>query len=432
MWASYPGLKKYACRTVFCITTEAYKKIAEGNQELNSLLDELSDLKTDERKNIGEISAKIRAAIESIPIPEDITEEIAGYLAKFGEKEAFAVRSSATAEDLPGASFAGQQDTYLNVIGKEAILKHISKCWASIFTERAVTYRNQNSFDHGKVSLSVIVQKMVFPQAAGILFTTDPLTSNRKVLSIDAGFGLGEAMVSGLVNADNYKVRNGRIISKKISAKKLAIFALDGGGTKEQEIEPAMQNRRALTDKQILQLERIGRKIEEHFGSPQDIEWCLVDDAFYIVQSRPITTLFPVPEANDQENHIYVSVGHNQMMTDAMKPLGLSFFQLTTSGPMPKAGGRLFVDVTCQLASPDSRKKLIETFGKSDPLMKDALMAIVKRKGFIKPSPASNAQSPGYVEKVLPWSYLAKFENNPAIIADLIESSRTSVEKLKQ
>ncbi|WP_439651942.1 PEP/pyruvate-binding domain-containing protein [Pelosinus baikalensis] len=119
---------------------------------------------------------------------------------------ASAVRSSATAEDLPTASFAGQQDTYLNIIGKEANLKHISKCWASLFTERAVTYRIQNGFDHRKVHLSVVIQKMVFLQAAGILFTADPVTSNRKVVSIDASFGLGEALVSGLVNTDIYKV----------------------------------------------------------------------------------------------------------------------------------------------------------------------------------------------------------------------------------
>jgi pyruvate,water dikinase len=161
----------------FCVITEAYKKLTENNQELNSLLDELMRLKAEERKNIGEISAKIRTAIERIPISKDIAEEIAGYLTKFGEKDAFAVRSSATAEDLPTASFAGQQDTYLNIIGKEAILKHISKCWASLFTERAVSYRLQNGFDHRKVYLSVVVQKMVFPQAAGILFTADPLTS---------------------------------------------------------------------------------------------------------------------------------------------------------------------------------------------------------------------------------------------------------------
>jgi phosphoenolpyruvate synthase/pyruvate phosphate dikinase len=127
----------------------------------------------------------------------------------------------------------------LNIIGKEAVLKHISKCWASLFTDRAVIYRLQNGFDHHKVHLAVVVQKMVFPQVAGILFTADPVTGNRKVLSIDASFGLGEAMVSGLVNADNYKISNGKIIDKKIPTKKLAIYALKDGGTKEQKLSPS-------------------------------------------------------------------------------------------------------------------------------------------------------------------------------------------------
>ena len=197
----------------------------------------------------------------------------------------------------------------MNIIGKEAILKHISKCWASLFTDRAVIYRIQNGFDQRKVRLSVVVQKMVFPQASGILFTADPVSSHRKMSSIDASFGLGEALVSGLVNPDNYKVYNGKITDKKISTKKLAIYALKDGGTKEQEIEPEKQNQQALTDEQILQLERIGRKIEEHFGSPQDIEWCLVEDVFYILQSRPITTLYPIPEANDRKiMFMYLSV----------------------------------------------------------------------------------------------------------------------------
>ena len=187
----------------FCVTTEAYKEIIGNNTTFNALLDQLTILKADNRKDISEISAKIRKVIEEIAIPKDIEDEITRHLEQFGEKNAYAVRSSATAEDLPTASFAGQQDTYLNIIGKEAILKHISKCWASLFTDRAVIYRMQNGFDHRKVHLSVVVQKMVFPQAAGILFTADPVTSNRKVLSIDASFGLGEAMVSGLVNADN-------------------------------------------------------------------------------------------------------------------------------------------------------------------------------------------------------------------------------------
>ena len=309
----------------------------------------------EDRDKIGELSGEIRKVIEGIAIPQDINEEITRFPPGL-EKKCLCSTIQRNCRGFTDGLLAGQQDTYLNIIGKEAILKHISKCWASLFTERAVIYRLQNGFDHRKVHLSVVVQKMVFPQAAGILFTADPVTSNRKVLSIDASFGLGEAMVSGLVNADIYKVRNGKVIDKKISTKKLAIYALKDGGTKEQEIEPERQNKQALTDEQILQLERMGRKIEEHFGRPQDIEWCLVDDTFYIVQSRPITTLYPIPEANDQENHVYVSVGHQQMMTDPMKPLGLSFFLLTTRAPMRKAGGRLFVDVTHDLASPAAGK----------------------------------------------------------------------------
>jgi len=418
----------------FCITTEAYKKVTGKNEELNKLLDELTH-QAEEKGSISEISARIRMVIESIPISEDIAEEIADYLTKFGEKEAFAVRSSATAEDLPTASFAGQQDTYLNIIGKTAILQHISKCWASLFTERAVIYRLQNGFDHRKVHLSVVVQKMVFPQAAGILFTADPVTSNRKVLSIDASFGLGEAIVSGLVNTDIYKVRNGRIIDKKISTKKLAIYAAKDGGTIQQEIEPREQNKQVLTDVQILQLEHTGRKIEEHFGRPQDIEWCLVNDTFYIVQSRPITTLFPIPEVNDQENHVYISVGHQQMMTDPMKPLGLSFWLLTTRATMYTAGGRLFVDITPLLASPAGRETVVNvTLGKSDPLIKDALTTIIEREDFIKSLPDNKTETvSGKSNKGAPLpDYQTLNEYDPAIVADLIKSNETSVEALKQ
>jgi rifampicin phosphotransferase len=418
----------------FCISTEAFKRIIGETSSINELLEQLSLLKVEDRDKIGALSGEIRRVIEGIAIPQDMHEEIARHLSRLDENNAYAVRSSATAEDLPTASFAGQQDTYLNIIGKEAILKHISKCWASLFTERAAMYRLQNGFDHRKVQLSVVVQKMVFPQAAGILFTADPVTSHRKVLSIDASFGLGEALVSGLVNADSYKVRNGKIIEKKISTKKLAIYALQDGGTKEQEIEPERQNRQALTDEQIVQLERIGRKIEEHFGCPQDIEWCLVDETFSLVQSRPITTLYPIPEANDQENHVYISVGHGQMMTDPMKPLGLSFFLLTTNARMRKAGGRLFVDVTPLLASPASREGIVDVLGKGDPLVKDALITIIERGDFIQSLPDEKQEkTPG---KSNQGPSLADFqtlnEYDPAIVSDLIKRSETSIEELKQ
>lgn len=418
----------------FCVTTEAFKRVIGENDELHQLLDQLTVQKVDERKRISEISRKIRDLIEGIEIEKGIEEDIDRCLLTFGFEHAYAVRSSATAEDLPFASFAGQQDTYLNIKGKDAILQHISKCWASLFTDRAVIYRMQNGFDHRKVYLSVVIQRMLFPQASGILFTADPVSSNRKVLSIDASFGLGEALVSGLVSADNYKVQEGRIMEKKISTKKLAIYARKEGGTMEKEIGPGQQVLSTLSDEQVLELERIGRKLEAHFGCPQDIEWCLVGDTFYIVQSRPITTLYPIPEANDQENHVYVSVGHQQMMTDAMKPLGLSFWLLTTPAPMRKAGGRLFVDVTYMVASSENRKMLVEAMGQHDPLMKDALINIIERGDFIKSLPDDKQeQSSGKSNKsVSSADSRAQFENDPTIVSDLIKRSQTSIEELKQ
>src|SRR5436305_207067 len=188
-----------------------------------------------------------------------------------------------------------------------------------------------------RVPAGFCVTTDAFRQAAGVLFTADPVTGNRKVASVEASFGLGEALVAGLVNADVYKVRDGEVVAKTIGTKQLAIHAAPAGGTQAQAIEPERQEQPALTDAQVVRLAQLGRRVEAHVARPQDIEWCLVDDGFQIVQSRPITTLFPIPAAGDRENHVYVSVGHQQMMTDPMKPLGLSFFLLTTPAPMVEA-----------------------------------------------------------------------------------------------
>ena len=414
----------------FCITTQAFQRIMGETPSITESLEQLALLKVEERDKIAELSGELRRVIEGIAISEEIQQAITRQLSRLGEHNAYAVRSSATAEDLPTASFAGQQDTYLNIIGEEAILKHISKCWASLFTERAVIYRIQNGFDHRKVQLAVVVQQMVFPEAAGILFTADPVTGNRKVCSIDASFGLGEALVAGLVNADTYKVRNGTVIDKQVSTKKLAIDAVKEGGTQTQAIEPERQNRQALTDAQILALARLGRTIEAHFGSPQDIEWCLADDRFTMVQSRPITTLFPIPEANDAENHVYISVGHQQMMTDPLKPLGLSFFLLTTRAPMRTAGGRLFVDVTQHLVAPVSRAMLLQGMGQHDPLMKDALQTIIARGDFIKAAPDEQPAQSSQGAPSAPAQ--PPIEPDPAIVAALIKQNQTSIAALKQ
>src|SRR5438067_9693209 len=376
----------------FCVTTDAFRRIMAEAPSIDDRLDRLSRLEPDDREAIRALSAAIRRTLEGIAIPDDLAAAITRPLARPGEQAAYAVRSSATAEDLPTASFAGQHDTYLNVVGPAAILQHVSRCWASLFNERAVTYRLRNGFDHRKVQMAVVVQQMVCAQAAGILFTADPVTGNRRVASVAATFGLGEALVSGLVNADVYKVRDGEVVAKTVATKRLAISASAAGGTQEQAVDPERQDQPALTVAQVVRLVEQGRRIEAHFGRPQDIEWCLVDGGFQIVQSRPITTLFPIPAAGDQENHVYVSVGHQQMMTDPIKPLGLSLFQLTTPRPMAEAGGRLFVDVTQALGSPASRAGLLEVLGRSDPLIGDALQTILDRGDFI---PALPDQGPG-------------------------------------
>lgn len=421
----------------FCITTEAYKKMISDNSQFDYFLNQLDQLRADDREEISVISGKIRSLIEKAEIPLEIETEIIQYLSEFGEEWACAVRSSATAEDLPHASFAGQQDTFLNIKGKQEILRHIRKCWASLFTDRAVIYRIMNGFDHRKVYLSVVIQRMIFPQASGILFTADPVSSNRKVLSIDASFGLGEALVSGLVNADNYKVRDGTIVEKTVSAKKLAIHALKEGGIEEIEIEREQQNRQTLTDSQILQLEQVGRKIEAYFSCPQDIEWCLSKEALYIVQSRPITTLFPIPEGTDGQNRVYLSFGHQQMMTDAIRPLGMSFLMdLFDEFPLRKAGGRLFLDLTYDLASPIGRRILPSAMGKNDPLSKNAMLSLMNRKDFKNSLPRGKRVFK-FGTKGLSWTLPLHMiniyrKNDPAIPQNLITLNEASIMELQK
>ncbi|PUZ25833.1 phosphoenolpyruvate synthase [Chitinophaga parva] len=384
----------------FCITTAVYREITTHNLAFNTLLAQLETLKITDRDAIRDISANIRAAITATPLPSTLVTAMAEQLHLFKENQAFAVRSSATAEDLPHASFAGQQDSYLDITGLASLLRHVSKCMASLYTERAVIYRMQQGFDHRKVQLSVVIQQMVPAEAAGMLFTADPVTGHRKISSIDAGLGLGAALVAGMVNADHYKVSEGSIIEKKTG------------------------NGQVLTDLQALQLAELGHAIEQHFGGPQDIEWCLAGNAFYIVQSRPITTLFPLPAVPDNAYHVYVSVGHQQMMTDAMKPLGLSVFQHTAGRTMYNAGGRLFVDIAPDLAIPEKRTVLVDVLGKADPLFKDALHTLLERNHFPSPpeTPAGSSAP----------AFHTLNDYDPSVVQELIQKNQASVQKLQE
>ena len=327
--------------------------------------------------NLGELSR-----IAGVRVPRGFCVTTDADLAEIEVDEgvAYAVRSSATAEDAASTSFAGLHDTFLNVVGRDAVREHVKRCRDSLLSERAIAYRRRNEIPDDTVHMAVVVQEMVPARVSGVLFTADPVTGNRKTVAIEAVPGLGEALVSGHVTPERIRVG--------------APSAL-------------------LTEAQITELVAIGRRLEAHFGRPQDVEWCLAADGFFIVQSRPITTLFPIPESSEPGRRVYLSVGHQQMMTDAMKPLGRSLFQLTAGRPMFEAGSRLFVDVTQAIASPPMREGLLQMMRKSDVLMHDALLT------------ALQTTAPAVVPTKPPT-----LEPNASIVPELIANIRASIATL--
>jgi pyruvate,water dikinase len=339
----------------FCVTTAAYRDFVRQSRELDALLDALDRVTHEELGTIGALGVRVREHLGALAIPAGVRSAVLAAWRGLGAGHAYAVRSSATAEDLPSASFAGQQDTFLNVRGEGPLLEAVRRCWASLFTDRAIAYRAKHGFRHRAVFLAVAVQRMVTPEASGVLFTADPVTGRRRTVCIDASFGLGEALVAGLVTADLYQVRAGAILTKRVSRKALAIRPLPEGGTVTETLPPEEQDRQALPDDRILELAELGLWIAEHFGREQDVEWCLAGGKFFVVQARPITSLYPAPRAADGRLHLYASFGHVQMMTEALKPLGISALRTfvpvgerSSSGEselFQEAGGRLFVDL---------------------------------------------------------------------------------------
>ncbi|WP_292388190.1 phosphoenolpyruvate synthase [Methanosarcina sp. UBA5] len=376
----------------FCITTSAYRDFIAASNEMDRFLDLLDQSELNQPEKINKLGKLIRDHLLTVPISQTIKFSILDAWKIVGEEKAYAVRSSATAEDLPTASFAGQQETYLNVKGADQLLQAVRKCWSSLFTDRAIIYRIKNGFGHRSVYLSVVVQQMVFPEISGLMFTVDPVTGHRNIISIDASFGLGEALVSGIVSADSYQVLEGNIIKKQIAEKKKAVYPVTEGGTVTRELAPELQKKQALSDDKILELAQLGQKIENHYCSEQDIEWCLAGDRFYILQSRPITSLYPIPKVYDNKLYVFLSIAHLQMMTDAMKPMGISIFRGIVpfgkaSGPFPnqvivEAGCRLFYDVTPLLYSKALRRYFIWRIAIVDELMRDALAKIVSSEIF--------------------------------------------------
>ncbi len=381
----------------FCVTSQVFEDFLTIN-ELSSFLAE------------GHSGEVIRAKLLAAPLPDYLEGEVRAALTHFEEGESFGVRSSATAEDLPHASFAGQQDTYLNVAGLTDILEAIRRCWASLYTDRAMVYREKQGIDHSQVSMAVVIQKMVLSEKSGILFTADPVSENRRLLSIDAGYGLGEALVSGIVTPDLYQYdkREDCITQKRVALKTLAIYPTTGGGTKQVTLEEEVAVSQVLGDEEMLNLARLGKKIEEFYGTPQDIEWCVEKGRLFIVQSRPITSLFPLvePVSDDGKLHPHFSFGHAQMMLAPLSPTGIDILRMFFRvDPIPfaaykpvfikKAAGRIYIDISFLLQYRKLRRPFAKILGNVDLLVSQAALSLIESPGFS----ARIARHPGFFRK---------------------------------
>ncbi len=381
----------------FCVTTDAYRAFVASASEAAPLLDALAALARDDADGARAVGERLRTVLVAAPIPDEVARDIEGAWRRAGADRAYAVRSSATAEDLPGASFAGQQDTYLNVRGERALLDAVRCCWASLFTERAILYRARNGFDHREVALAVVVQRMVDADVAGILFTADPVSGDRLTTVIDAGFGLGEALVSGVVTADRFRVdrRHGAIVERHIADKGLSIVAAADGGVERVALPHERSRAASLTDRQVLELTALGTRIAEHFGLPQDIEWAYRGGELTTLQARPITSLYPLPEPRPADGglHLYFSFAHAQGVLEPMTPLGLSTWRVLLPFGRPDgeenpylalAGGRMYLDLSPVLRHPLGRRVIPGILANADPLAPAALRELVADPEFLR------------------------------------------------
>jgi len=288
----------------FIVTADAYARFIEQSglrPKIEAILDKLDVHDSDA---LQKASRDIEKMIIDTPVPGDIAGEIKRRYQETGESPV-AVRSSATAEDLPEASFAGQQSTFLNVVGADRVVQAVKECWASLFEPRAIFYRVENGFEHMKVKIAVPVQKMVQSEYSGVMFTVEPVTSDRSKITVEAIVGLGEGLVSGEISPDMYIVdkQSMRIVEKRVAEqdRQLSRTAVGAGkGMADiswQEVPGGLRKAQKLSDDEIIEVAEIGKRIEEHYGFPQDIEWAKEDRHFYIVQTRPVTTLAEGPAA---------------------------------------------------------------------------------------------------------------------------------------
>ncbi len=375
----------------FLVHTLAYREFLRINQLGEVIHGLLEGLDAQSPDALEAASAQIRARFRAGQLPPGLAEEVRDALARM-PGAAVAVRSSATAEDLPEMSFAGQQDTFLNVVGAEAVLRAVADCWGSLWTARAIGYRMRNQVPQLETALCVVVQRMVESQASGVLFTANPLTGLRSQTVIEAALGLGEALVSGQVEPDQYVVepRTGRILSKTLGRKEVSIHGQTGGGTHTQHEDRSQEQ--ALPDAAILELAAWGQRTAELYGFPQDVEWAWAEEKLYLLQSRPITSLFPLPEGMSEEPlRVMFSFAAVQGMYDPITPTGRSFMVLlvqalstlygirvteTSQNVLFSAGERLWANITALASNSVGRKVLPIIFDYVEPTVKQALAQI--------------------------------------------------------
>ncbi|QQG47172.1 MAG: phosphoenolpyruvate synthase [Candidatus Woesebacteria bacterium] len=279
----------------FAVTVASYDLFLTENKLLEKITEILKDTDVNNTESLAKASEKIQKLIIKSDIPEDVANDtIRSYkkISGFFKQALVAVRSSATAEDLPDASFAGQQATFLNVKGEANLLIKIRECWASLFTERAIFYRVQNKIPHEKVKISVIIQKMIQSYVSGVMFTIDPVTNEKDRIIIESVWGLGEMIVQGSVVPDHYVVQKGTnaILSKEVSDQHIQLVK-EGVVTKERDVPKSQIPLQKISNEEIIKLAKIGQKLQDHYYHPQDVEWAKEGDNLYIVQTRPVTTI---------------------------------------------------------------------------------------------------------------------------------------------
>ncbi len=353
----------------FFIPVEGYLEAVRASGLEERICAALDGARLDDPAALEQVSTQIRALFTAQIVPEGLARAAVAQWQALGEP-AVAVRSSATAEDLPEMSFAGQQDTYLNVRGDEALLRAVADCWGSLWTARAIGYRQRQKVGQESIALAVVVQQMVQSEASGVLFTANPLTGLRSETVIDAALGLGEGLVSGIMEPDHYVIdrRTGTIVEKTLGAKALAVVSKAEGGT--QVVAGA--GRQALPDERILELAELGQRVADAWGAPQDIEWAWDGQRLHLLQTRAITSLYPVPEGLDENDlRAMFSFGAVQGMLDPLTPLGQDAMALVVSGAgrlfdlhydertqkiLRPAGDRLWLDITTPVRNPVGRK----------------------------------------------------------------------------